>query len=98
MILTQNRQINQWNITVNPELNQCFYNHLILDKDSKIYAGEKIISLTNGVGVDIQMWKSRTSFLTLTLQENQLKITQILNLRLEILTRLEENISKHFNI
>ena len=46
----KDRNIDQWNKTEIPKVNPCTYGHLIFDKEAKIYHGEKIISLTIGVG------------------------------------------------
>ena len=46
----KDRNIDQWNKTESPEINPHTYGHLILTKETRIYNGEKTISLTSSAG------------------------------------------------
>ena len=50
MVLGQNRNIDQWNKIESPEINPHTYGFITLTKETKIYNGEKTISLTSGAG------------------------------------------------
>ena len=45
----KDRNRDQWKIE-NPEINPHTYGHLIFEKETRIYNGEKTISLTSGAG------------------------------------------------
>ena len=46
----KDRNIDKWNKIETPEINPCINGQLIFDKKTKVYNGEKTISLTSGAG------------------------------------------------
>lgn len=48
MALTQEQGVNQWKKIKDPKMNTHNYNHLILNKDTKIYTEGNIVFSTNG--------------------------------------------------
>ena len=46
----KNRNIDQWNKTVSPEINPCTYGCLTFEKEARIYNGSKTASSINGAG------------------------------------------------
>ena len=47
----KNRDFEQWNQIKDPEINPQTYEHLVFDKELKLYNGRKKGSLTNGSGI-----------------------------------------------
>ena len=89
----KDRNIDQWNKIEIPEIDPLTYGHLIFDKESRIYNGEKTISLANGC------WQnSSTTFKRMKLEHFLTPYTKInskwikdLNVRPETIKLLEEN-------
>ena len=91
----KDRNIDQWNKTVSPEINPRTYRHLVFDKGGKKIQWLKTLSLTSGVGKTGKTCKRMKleNFLTLYTKINS-KWIKDLNLRPETIKLLEENVSK----
>ena len=71
----KDKNIDQWNKTESPEINPHTYGHLILTKETRIYNGEKTISLASGSGKTGQpLVNNETRILSNTIHKNKLKM------------------------
>ena len=94
----KNRHIDQWNRIDSPEINPCFYDQLIFNKEGMSIQWSKIASSVNGVERSgLVHEKNETRPPTYIIHQNKLKMDKGLIISCDAIKSLMENIGSRIS-